>query len=376
MTMGTASTMTALTEALGLSLPGSSSVPAMDAAHSRVADLAGRRIVEMVWEDLKPSDILSTEAFLDAVTVDMAIGGSTNAMIHLVAMAARAGIKLDLDRFDQASRLTPVIANLRPSGQYLMEDFYFAGGLRALLGRMKDRLHLDRITVTGKTLGENLEGAEIYNDDVIRPLDRPLAPEGGTFVLRGNLAPQGAVIKVTAADPKLLKHRGPAVVFSDVADLARRIDSPDLAVTPDSVLLLRNAGPVGGPGMPEWGMLPIPKKLLDQGIRDMVRISDARMSGTSYGTCVLHVDPEGAVGGPIALVRDGDPIELDAPARRLHLDVSDSELARRRAEWKAPPAKYLRGFGQLFLRHVTQAHLGCDFDFLAAREATPDPEIY
>jgi dihydroxy-acid dehydratase len=376
MTMGTASTMTALAETLGLSLPGSSSVPAMDAAHSRVADLCGRRIVEMVWEDLKPTDLLSARAFEDAITVDMAIGGSTNAMIHLVAMAARAGIPLDLDAFDRASRRTPLLANLRPSGQYLMEDFYFAGGLRALLWRMKDRLHLDRTTVTGKTLGETLEGAEVYNDDVIRPLDRPLAPEGGTFVLRGNLAPQGAVIKVTAADPKLLRHRGPAVVFQNMDELARRIDSPDLAVTPDSVLVLRNAGPVGGPGMPEWGMLPIPKKLLAEGVRDMVRISDARMSGTSYGTCVLHVDPEAAVGGPIALVRDGDPIELDAPARRLRLDVGDDELARRRAGWTPPVPIYTRGFGRLFLDHVTQAHLGCDFDFLQGGGPTPDPAIH
>jgi dihydroxy-acid dehydratase len=376
MTMGTASTMTAIAETLGLTLGGASSIPAVHSSHSRMASASGRRIVEMVWEDLKPCDVLTSRAFENAITVDMAIGGSTNAIIHLIAMAGRAGIKLPLETFDEISQRTPVIANLRPSGEYLMEDFYDAGGLRALLHRIRGLIHLDCPTVTGDTLGQNIDGAAVCNEKVILPLDRPLSRAGATFILRGNLAPDGCVIKPTAAEKRLLKHTGPAVVFSSYADLKARIDDESLNVTPDSVLVLQSAGALGAPGMPEWGMLPIPKKLLRQGVRDMVRISDARMSGTSYGTCVLHVSPESALGGPIALVRDGDLIELDVEARRIHLRVSDDELARRRTAWKPPEPRFARGYGQLFCHEITQAHEGCDFRFLHAGPDTPEPEIY
>jgi len=376
MTMGTASTMAGAVDALGLTLPGASSIPAADAEHSRMAAAAGRRIVEMVWEDLKPRDLLTIEAFENAVTAVLALGGSTNAVIHLVAMAGRAGFALGLDRFDALSRRTPTIANIRPTGQYLMEDFYYAGGLRALLGRLRDLLHLDCRTVAGRTLGEGLGGAEVYNDEVIRPRSEPLATDGGLAVLRGNLAPDGAVIKHGAAEPRLRQHTGPAVVFRDYNDLAARIDDPALDVTADSVLVLQNAGPLGGPGMPEWGMLPIPKKLLAQGVRDMVRISDARMSGTAYGTCVLHVAPESFVGGPLALVRDGDAIELDVPGRRLTLRVADEELNRRRGGWTAPTVIYPRGYGLLYSRHILQADKGCDFDFLQDGAPVPEPEIH
>jgi dihydroxy-acid dehydratase len=330
----------------------------------------------MVWEDLKPTDILTTEAFENAVITIMSLGGSTNAIIHLVAMAGRAGASLDIDRFDELSRGTPLLGNIRPCGQYLMEDFFYAGGIRGLLDRLKDLLHPNCLTVTGKTLEENIAGAYVCNDDVIATRDRPVGREGGVAVLRGNLAPDGAVIKHMAAEPRLHKHAGPAVVFRDYNDLAARIDDPALDVTPDSVLVLQNAGPLGGPGMPEWGMLPIPKKILAQGIRDMVRISDARMSGTSYGTCVLHVAPESFVGGPLALVRDGDIIELDVDARRLTLRVSDEELAKRRAEWKPRETPYPRGFGHMYARHVTQANRGCDFDFLEGTAPIADPEIH
>jgi dihydroxy-acid dehydratase len=376
MTMGTASTMTAIAETLGFTLPGASSIPAVDANHARMATNCGRRIVEMVWEDLKPSDILTKESFENAITSDMAIGGSTNAIIHLVAMAGRRGMKLALKKFDEISQRAPMIANLRPSGQFLMEDFYYAGGLRALLGQIRDLLHLDCLTVNGKTLGENIEGAKIYNNDVIRSLDNPVAPQGGTAILYGNLAPNGAVIKPTAAEKRLLKHTGPAVVFKDYNDMAARIDSDDLAVDENSVIVLQNAGPLGGPGMPEWGMLPIPRKLLIKGVRDMVRISDARMSGTAYGACVLHVSPESYIGGPLALVRDKDLIELDVPNRKLHLLVSDDDLAQRRAQWVKPERRYSRGFGALFSEHVTQADEGCDFDFLHSGAETPEPEIH
>lgn len=376
MTMGTASTMTAMAEALGLSLPGASSIPAVDAGHSRMATDCGRRIVEMVWEDLKPRDILTEASFANAITVDMAIGGSTNAIIHLVAMAGRAGLKLDLQTFDRISKRTPMIANLRPSGQYLMEDFYYAGGLRALLNELRELLVLDCSTVSGKPIGAGLETARVFNPDVIRPLAEPVSASGGTAILYGNLAPDGAVIKPTAAEPRLLKHTGRAVVFRDYNDMAARIDDEDLTVDESSVLVLQNAGPVGGPGMPEWGMLPIPRKLLRQGVRDMVRLSDARMSGTSYGACVLHISPESFVGGPLALVRDGDVIELDVPARRLHLQVSDEELARRREAWRPPARRYERGFGALYTAHVTQANQGCDFDFLHDGAETPEPEIH
>ena len=376
MTMGTASTMTSLAEALGFTLPGASSIPAVDSTHQMMASRSGRRIVEMVWEDLTPDRLATPAAFDNAITVDMALSGSTNAMIHLVAMAGRAGVDLPLERFDEISKKTPVLCNLKPAGIYLMEDFYYAGGLRALLGQVGDLLHLDCLTANGQTLGENIAGAEIYNDDVIRRRDNPLSASGGTAVLRGNLAPDTAVIKPTAAEAHLLKHTGPAVVFSNVDDMYRRIDDPDLPVTKDSVLVLQNAGPKGAPGMPEWGQLPIPKKLLAEGVRDMVRISDCRMSGTSYGACVLHVAPEAAVGGPLALVQDGDMITLDVAARVLRLEVSDAELARRMAAWTPEEEPYTRGYGRLFLDHVTQANKGCDFDFLHAGGPTPEPKIY
>ena len=376
MTMGTASTMTAIAETLGMTLSGASSIPAVHSAHSRMAAASGRRIVEMVWEDLKPSQILTSEAFENAITVDMAIGGSTNAIIHLIAMAARAGIKLPLERFDEISQRTPVIANLRPSGEFLMEDFYDAGGLPAMLNRMRGLLKLDCLTVSGKTLGQEIEGAEVFNEKVILPVEHPLSRAGATFVLRGNLAPNGCVIKPTAAEPRLLQHTGKAVVFSSYADLKARIDDEKLDVTADSVIVLQGAGPRGAPGMPEWGMLPIPKKLLKQGVRDMVRISDARMSGTSYGTCVLHVSPESAIGGPLALVRHGDLIELDVKGRRIHLHVSEAELAARKAEWKPSPQRFERGYGQLFVDQITQADEGCDFKFLHAGKPTSEPDIY
>jgi len=376
MTMGTASTMTSAAETLGLTLPGAASIPAPDANHPRMATASGRRIVEMVWEDLKPSDILSAKSFDNAITAVHALSGSTNALIHLVAMAGRAGIDLKLDRFDELSERTPVLANIRPAGQkYLMEDFYYAGGLRAMLAELKDLLHLDCLTVNGATLGANLEGAAIYNDDVIRRRNNPLSASGGLAVLRGNLAPDGAVIKPTAADPKLLKHTGRAVVFHDYDDLYARVDDPNLDVDESCVLVLQNAGPQGGPGMPEWGQLPIPKKLLQIGVRDMVRISDARMSGTSYGACVLHVAPEAFVGGPLALVQDGDLIELDVAARKLELKVDAAELARRKAAWKAPAPRYSRGYGAIYLQHITQADKGCDLDILHHGDPTPDPEV-
>jgi dihydroxy-acid dehydratase len=376
MTMGTASTMTSAAETLGLTLPGAASIPAPDANHPRMATASGRRIVEMVWEDLKPSDILSAKSFDNAITAVHALSGSTNALIHLVAMAGRAGIDLKLDRFDELSQRTPVLANIRPAGQkYLMEDFYYAGGLRAMLAELKDLLHLDSLTVNGATLGANLEGATIYNDDVIRRRGNPLSANGGLAVLRGNLAPDGAVIKPTAAEPKLLRHTGRAVVFRDYDDLYARVDDPNLDVDENCVLVLQNAGPQGGPGMPEWGQLPIPKKLLQKGVRDMVRISDARMSGTSYGACVLHVAPEAFVGGPLALVRDGDMIELDVAARRLELKVDAAELAQRKADWKAPAPRYSRGYGAIYLQHITQADKGCDLDILHHGDPTPDPEV-
>jgi dihydroxy-acid dehydratase len=377
MTMGTASTMTSIAETLGLTLSGAASIPAVHSSHSRMAADSGRRIVEMVWEDLKPSDILTPASFDNAITVDMAIGGSTNAIIHLIAMAGRAGIKLPLERFDEISHRVPVLANLRPSGEFLMEDFYDAGGLRGLLNRIRGMLRLDCKTVSGRTLGEDIEGATICNDNVIRTLDNPISQAGATFILRGNLAPDGCVIKPTAAEPRLLKHTGPALVFKNYADLKARIDDESLPVTADSVIVLQSGGPLGAPSMPEWGMLPIPKKLLKQGVRDMVRISDARMSGTSYGTCVLHVSPESAIGGPLALVRDGDRIELDVQARMLHLHVSDDELAKRREQWRPPEKKFDRGYGMLFAAECTQAHEGCDFKFLhpTGRPAS-EPDIY
>jgi dihydroxy-acid dehydratase len=374
MTMGTASTMTACAEVLGMTLPGAASIPAVDSGHERMAAASGMRIVDMVREDLKPSDILDERSYRDAITAVLALGGSTNAVIHLVAMANRSGVKITPDDFDAASREVPVLADIRPSGRFLMEDFYYAGGLRGLLTRLRDRLRLDRPTVSGRTFGETLDGAEVFNDEVIRPLDNPLAADGGLAVLRGNLAPDGAVIKPIAARPELLSHTGPAIVFDGYGDLQRRIDDEDLEVTADSVLVLRGAGPLGGPGMPEHGMLPIPKKLLRAGVRDVVRISDARMSGTSYGTCVLHVAPESHVGGPLALLQNGDLVTLDVSKRLLHMHVDDAELARRRDAWTPPPPRYTRGYGAMFSRHIQQADLGCDFDFLAEPGRTPEPD--
>jgi len=376
MTMGTAATMMSAMEALGLTLPGASSIPAPDSAHARMATATGKRIVDMVWEDLKPSRILTNDAFDNAVTCVLALGGSTNALVHLVAMARRAGCSLDLDRFDALARVTPLIANIRPAGQYLMEDFHRAGGLRAMLERIRGRLATDALTVNGATLGENIAGARVFDDDVILPLEKPLVANGSLAVLRGNLAPDGAVIKPAAADARFHRHRGRAIVFESYGALAQRIDDPALEVDEDSVLVLQNAGPLGGPGMPEWGQLPIPKKLLAKGVRDMLRISDCRMSGTSFGACVLHVAPESYIGGPLAFVRTGDEIEIDIPARTLTLHVPDAELARRRAAWTPPPPRYTRGYGAIFQQNVTQANEGCDFAVLASRDAVPDPDIY
>ncbi|MFE2640299.1 L-arabinonate dehydratase [Streptomyces scopuliridis] len=375
MTMGTASTLTAAAEALGVTMPGASSIPAVDSGHDRMAAASGRRVVELVRHDLRLSKILTREAYEDAVATVLALGGSTNAVIHLIAMAGRSGIRLTLDDFDRTARTVPVLANLRPGGRYLMEDFHFAGGLPAFLGRLTDVLHLDRPTVAHATLREQLDGALVHNPDVIRPRENPLAPEGGVAVLRGNLCPDGAVIKHIAAEPHLLKHTGPAVVFDDYRTMQRTINDPQLGITPDHVLVLRNAGPKGGPGMPEYGMLPIPDYLLKQGVRDMVRISDARMSGTSYGACVLHIAPESYVGGPLALVRTGDTITLDVEARSLHLHLSDGELARRRSEWTPPPERYQRGYGALYNEQITQADTGCDFAFLAKPGEVPDPYV-
>ncbi|SEJ62590.1 MULTISPECIES: L-arabinonate dehydratase [unclassified Achromobacter] len=379
MTMGTASTMTGAVEALGLCLSGASSIPAPDSRHAQMASLTGKRIVEMVWEDLKPSDLLTAASYDNAVRTVLALAGSTNAVVHLIAMARRSGFGLDLDRFDHLARTTPVLANLRPAGKYLMEDFYYAGGLRALLAQLGDLLDTAQRTVDGRTLGENIAGARVFNEDVIRPRAQALIERDGLAVLRGNLAPDGAVIKPPAMEARLQVHTGRAVVFKDYNDMAARIDDPDLDVDADSVIVLQNAGPQGAPGMPEWGQLPIPQKLLKQGVRDMVRISDARMSGTSYGACVLHVAPEAYVGGPLALVRDGDRIALDVPNRRLDLLVPDAELAERRAAWQAPPPRFERGYGVLYLKHIGQADTGCDFDFLQSEErAAPagEPEIH
>jgi dihydroxy-acid dehydratase len=372
MTMGTASTMTSVAEVLGMSLPGAASIPAVDSGHARMAAASGARVVEMVWEDLTPAQVLTPDAFTDAVVTVLALGGSTNAVIHLIAMARRAGVALSVSDFDEIARGVPVLADIQPSGRFLMEDFYYAGGLRGLLTRLRPWLHLDRRVASGWTLGESLAGAEVYDDEVIRPLDNPRSKEGGLAVLHGNLAPAGAVIKHIAADERLLRHTGPAVVFDDYADLQARIDT--VPVTADSVLVLRGSGPQGGPGMPEHGMVPIPKSLLEQGIRDMVRISDARMSGTSFGTCVLHVAPESHVGGPLAVVQDGDLITLDVPGRRLHLEISNEELARRLAAWTPPPERYPRGYTWLHAEHILQADEGCDFDFLAAPGETPSPD--
>jgi dihydroxy-acid dehydratase len=375
-TMGTASTMTAIAEALGLALPGSTSIPAMDAAHPRMAADCGERIVAMIAENLTPQRILTRGAFLNAAAVQMALGGSTNAAVHIIALAGRAGVSLNLADLDEMARRVPVISNLFPSGDKLMEDFYYAGGLPALMNRISAFLQLSEITVTGKTLGAQLNGQRVLDDDVIRPLDQPVSPHGALAVLTGNLAPQGAVIKPSAANPKFFKHSGKALVFDGQPQMLAAMAELQLDVDQNTVLVLRNAGPVGAPGMPEWGNLPIPKKLLQQGVRDMLRLSDARMSGTHYGTCVLHISPEAAVGGPLALLQTGDVVELDLAARRIQMHVDDAELARRRAAWTAPVQPYGRGFTQLYQRHVTQAHEGCDLDFLQGTAPTPEPAIY
>jgi dihydroxy-acid dehydratase len=376
MTMGTASTLTAIAEALGFTLPGASSIPAADASHLRMASASGAMAVDMIWADRKPSTILTRQSFENALVVQMGLGGSTNAIIHLVALARRAGIAFDLADVERISRLMPVTVNIQPSGRYLMEDFYYAGGLTGFLGTVREKLHLDAATVNGRTIGENIAGAEVHNNDVIRPLDEPIYGAGATAVLFGNLAPNGCVMKPCAAEPRLLKHEGPALVFRDYNEMAAMIDRDDLDVTADSVLVLQNAGPVGGPGMPEWGMLPLPKKLLKQGVRDMLRVSDARMSGTSYGACVLHVSPESHIGGPLAAVRTGDIIAVDVENRRIDVRLSAEQIAARLAEWRPPNRDYQRGYNLMFARHIGQAHEGCDFDFLAGAGRIPEPEIH
>lgn len=376
MTMGTASTMTAMAEVMGFTVPGASSVPAMDANHQRLAAEAGRLAVNNAWEGPKPKELATRQSFENAIAVDMAIGGSTNAIVHLLAVAGRAGVNLSLNDFDEISRKTPLITDLRPAGRFLMEDFYFAGGLTAVLKTMQPILHMDHPTVNGMTLGQNVMNAKVHNNEVIRPLDDPISKDGGTTVLGGNLAPNGAVIKHSAADSALLKHSGPAIVFDNYRELSEKIDDPNLPVTKDSVLVLRNAGPVGAPGMPEWGMLPIPKKLLKEGVRDMVRVSDARMSGTSYGTCVLHVTPESAVGGPLAIVEDGDVISLDVESRTINLDLPEEEIVKRTKDLPERKSLHARGYTKLYLDHVTQADKGCDFDFLEGDEKSPEPEIF
>ncbi len=378
MTMGTASTMTSAAEVLGLTLPGAASIPAPDSRHAQMATLTGKHIVDLVWHDVNPLDFLTPASFDNAVTAVLALGGSTNSIVHLIAMAKRAGFNLTLDRFDALARQTPVLANLRPSGAYLMEDFYYAGGLRALLTRITDLLDMTQRNALGQTLAQALEGAQVHQDDVIRSRDNPLVANDGLAVLRGNLAPDGAVIKPAAMEAHLRQHTGRAVVFKDYNDMSARIDDPQLDIDASCVIVLQSAGPQGAPGMPEWGQLPIPQKLLKQGVRDMVRVSDARMSGTSYGACVLHVAPESHVGGPLALDQDGDPIRIDIEGRRIDVLISDEEMTRRRANWQAPAPKFQRGYGTLYLKHIQQADKGCDFDFLLPEGAAPDgePEIH
>ena len=379
MTMGTARTMTAIAEAVGMVLPGGSSMLAADAGHIRLASESGRRIVEMVWEDLTPSRIQTRPAFENAIAVAMAMGCSTNAIIHLVAMARRAGTDIGLADFERTSRKVPVIGNVRPTGtQYLMEDFYYAGGIRALMGEIREHLHLDCLTVTGRTVGENIAEAKVFNADVIRTTSNPIYGEGSLAVLTGNLAPSGCVIKPAAMDQKFMKHSGPAIVFDDYPSMKKAVDDETLDITADHVLVLRNAGPQGGPGMPEWGMLPMPKKLLKEGHRDMLRLSDARMSGTSYGACVLHVAPESYIGGPLALLKTGDIVSIDVDARTINMDVSDEELAARKAAWVPPAPRYERGYGWVYTKHIQQADEGCDFDFLRTEFGAPvtEPVIY
>jgi L-arabonate dehydrase len=362
--MGTASTMTSLAEALGMTLTGSASIPAPDSRRLTIAEMSGRRAVELVLEDLRPSQIMTRQAIENAITVDMAIGGSTNAVVHLIAIAGRLGIELNLDDFDTISRRTPYIANVKPSGEFLMEDFFYAGGLPVVMKEILHLLHGDAITVTGKPVRQNLENVECHRREVIRTAAEPLHPEGGTVVVYGNLAPDGAVIKQTAASPHLLQHRGKAYVFENYEQMRAQIDSMDLPITKDSILVMKNCGPKGAPGFPEWGHIPMPKVLLEQGVSDVVRISDARMSGTSFGTVVLHAAPESALGGPLAVVQNGDEIQLDVAGRQIELCLPSEEIHRRLEKFTPAPPKYDRGYGRLFLEHVTQANLGCDFDFL------------
>jgi dihydroxy-acid dehydratase len=369
MTMGTASTMACVTEALGLTLPGGAAIPAVDSRRRHLAEACGRQIVELVERDLRPSQILTREAFENAIRVLHAISGSTNAVIHLIAYAGRVGVELELTLFDELCASTPWLVDLKPAGRFLMEDFFYAGGVPAVMAQIEDLLHLDAVTVSGTTVGENIAGAEIVDPTVIRPADDPLDTGGALVVLHGSLCPDGAVMKITAADPRLLQHEGRALVFEDIHDLAARVEDPALECDERTVMILRHAGPVGAPGMPEWGHLPIPTKLLERGVTDLLRISDARMSGTSYGAVVLHVAPESAVGGPLALVRDNDLIRLDVAGRRLDLLVDEAELAARRAAWTPPERGDTRGYRLLHAEHVLQANEGCDFDFLRGRSA-------
>jgi len=375
MTMGTAATMMGITEAIGLTLPGASAIPAPDAGHPRMAAACGRRAVDMVWEQLTPSRLLTRQHFLNGIVAAMAMGCSTNAIIHVIAMSRRAGCPVTLQDFDAASRIVPVLANIRPSGStYLMEDFFYAGGMPALLKRVAQHLDLSVTTVNGHTLGENIAPAQVFHDDVIRPIDNPIYAEGALAVLRGNIAPDGVVIKPSACAPHLLQHTGRALVFDDYPAMKKAVEDPELDVTAEDILVLRYAGPLGGPGMPEWGMLPIPTKLVKQGVRDMLRLSDARMSGTSYGACMLHCAPEAFVGGPLALVKTGDLITVDVPARTIHLQVSEAELAARKAAWTPPARRFERGYGWMFSQHILQADQGCDFDFLETTFGAPVPE--
>jgi L-arabonate dehydrase len=367
MTMGPASTMASMVEALGMGLPTNAAIPAVDSRRYVLAHMAGRRAVEMVREDLRMSKVLTRKAFENAVRINGAIGGSTNAVVHLLALAGRIGVKLALEDFDRLGHDIPLLVNLMPSGQFLMEDFYYAGGLPAVIRELGDLIHRDALTVNGRTMGENTADAPCWNREVIATLKSPLKPNAGIAVLRGNLAPDGAVIKPSAATPKLMKHKGRAVVFESIEHFKERVDAPDLDVDETSVMVLKGAGPKGYPGFPEVGNMPLPAKLLKRGITDVVRISDARMSGTAYGTVVLHTSPEAAIGGPLALVRDGDMIELDVEKRRLHLDVSDAELAKRRQAWKPAPQSYDRGYARLYVEHVMQAHQGADLDFLVGK---------
>ena len=379
MTMGTASTMTAIAEAIGLCLPGASSIPAADSNHIRMSTNVGKRIVDMVWEDLKPSKIITEKSIDNAVTVAMAMGCSTNAIIHLIAMARRAGIHLTIDDLDKKGREIPLIANIRPSGvEYLMEDFYYAGGILSLMFSLAEKLNLEEITVSGLRLKEIISQKETINNDVIRSLDNPIYEEGSLAVLKGNLAPDGCVIKPAACDKKFMKHKGPAIVFDSYQEMKDIIDSDDLDVSENHVLVLRNVGPVGGPGMPEWGMMPIPKKLLKKGVRDMVRISDARMSGTSYGACILHVAPESFIGGQLSLLKTGDIIELDVNLRKINMLVDDKTLSARKKMIQPKQPKAGRGWLWMFSQHVKQANEGCDFDFLETDfgKSAEEPDIY